>query len=280
MVKIGKYYAFNSSALGKIKLKLTKKKSIGNCVYIEGLYKGVSVSALLDKNFKEIIPFDAKVLDNYFASEDLSNVCLAYRYEDSDALEYNHVSLDNNTSELVFFTERFDETPLFVLEAEENKNYWIIGVQKDTPEYAVYDYRRKKIITGFFNEVRVLDDYESDNHCIYFEKYIYDDEDDYFKNKLSSVCGFLDDKGNFSSQVLDTGTQILYNSYNLGGNTLSKNYYLFLDKLQEYYCLIQDEKDNDINYIVSYLFSNPNLSEKPKNYSKNKIVEFKPRKKV
>ena len=215
-----------------------------------------------------------------------NDVCFEFKFPDSEVLEYYHIkTFKNGKVKLVFQTDRHEQIPVYMIPLEDTDNYWGLRAELDEPQFAVYDYKNAKQITAFLDEIRYQKEEGDSSHYFYYgvaiETAITQPDGTTIPHIHSSICGFLDEKGNLSSQIYDTESNTFYNSYMYGPSTLSPNFAKLVNLLQVGYEDLYYQKDEKINNTLSYLYTYPNLSDKPKTYKeKEKILKFEPRKKM
>lgn len=92
----------------------------------------------------------------------------------------------------------------------------------------------------------------------------------------TSICGFFDKDGNFSSQILDVESGLLYSSYQLGINSCSDSFCAFINTLITKYKSEYGEKDRSTQAIINHLFNDYNGSTPPKKEveKKARIIKF------
>ena len=227
MELIGNYHIINSVNYGKVLVNINDSCRFGNCYFVTGNKLTKKLSGIVDKNGNEIIPLDEMELKESFVDLEKENSCFGFKYKDSEILEYYHVKSYDEKAKLVLKTGRNDDIPIKISLVMANPNYWVFETITNSPQYAIYDYKRSKIVTQFFDELIFLkDDDLINNHAIYYSM----DICNLFENSngevepyvYTNLCGFLDKECNFSSQILETENAMLYDSYMYGPNTLSK----------------------------------------------------------
>ncbi|MBE6147550.1 MAG: hypothetical protein E7168_04380 [Firmicutes bacterium] len=260
----------------------------GNGYFVTTSKKGLKLSGFVDLNGKEIIPIDTHQLDEIFSSHNKKDICLAFKNDRDEINTYYHVQLQETGKyegeyKIVLKTNPNDDVPLR-LTASIDEDFWFMEADRDDHiEYALYRPEDKKIITTFFDELMFLEE-ESPYHYFYFCSDIYsyrpvdnpDGTTEEEKVHFSSLVGFMDREGNFSSQLLDTEKELYYDSYQLGGNSLSNRFHAFLNELQKKYQNEYMEKEDRVDQEISYLFSNCNLSNVPKHYKSKTMGQIIP----
>lgn len=267
---------------GNVKVYLEDSANkVGNGYYVTTIKNKKHLAGFVDIDGNEIIPLDEMELSEFFYTPSYQDICFGFKIPDTDILKYFHVKKQlNGNYKTVMATDPFDEVPLTIIRIKEDPNLWLFQAIKKDTEFAVYSPDKTKIITNFFDEISFnLDD--NPYHHIYFCKYIYSDIklDEANTNRIihTSLCGFFDKDGNFSSQVFETEMKVLYNSYGLGSDSLSRDYKDFLESLKNKYLSQYKEQEMFINRTINELFNNPNMSKVPtiKTPKKAKIIEFK-----
>ena len=259
----------------------------GEGYFVTTKKKGYDLSGYVDKNGKEIIPIDTHQLDEIFLSHNGKDVCLAFKNEEDEIPTYYHIQLQESEKyegeyKIVLKTNPKDSVPLRLTASIDEDLWFMEAVREDHIEYALYRPSDKKVLTTFFNELMFLEE-KSPYHYFYFCNDIYsyrevcnqDGTQEEEKVHFTSLVGFMDRDGNFSSQVLDTEKELYYDSYRLGGNSLNNRFHAFLSELQKKYQNEYMEKEDRVEQEISYLFSSPNLSIAPKtSKTMGKIISF------
>ena len=169
-----------------------------------------------------------------------------------------------------------DIPALTIQQVKENDDLWLFKtVGGENEEYAIYSLEKEKIITNFFDVIDFNIGSNPYGHVAYFCKDItdiYDDE----KVVYTSICGFFDKDGNFSSQILDEESGLLYSSYQLGINSCSDSFCAFINTLITKYKSEYGEKDRSTQAIINHLFNDYNGSTPPKKEveKKARIIKF------
>lgn len=276
----------NSKNYGKVNAWLVRKSKYGNG-YLVFTNKGKkALTGYVTKSGREIIPLAEMELTGMLIANKGKDICFEFKYADSEVLEYYHVkTLDNGKTKLAFKTDRHSEIPAFICILDNTQDYWAIQIGIDQPQYAIYDYKKAKQITTFFDEVCYQEDAGDFPHTFYYglaiETDIKQPNGTTTPHIHTSICGFLDENGDLSSQIYDTESHTLYSSYMYGPNTLSPKFKKLINLLTVGYEKLYYEKDEKINNTLSYLYDNPNLSEKPKDFKEGeKVLDFNLRKKM
>ena len=274
----------NSKKYGKVNTWLSRRAKYGDG-YFTVTNKGNKVlSGLVDEFGNEIIPLDNMELTGLLIANKGNDVCFEFMHPNNEIPEYYHIKIDeDNKSKLVFKTDYNSEIPLFICSLDNTEDYWAIQMGIEDKKYAVYDYKENKMITTFLDEVRYQED--SPNHYFYYgiaiETEITQPDGTKTPHIHSSLCGFLDGKGNLSSQIYDIESNQLYSSYQYGPDTLSPKFNELVLNITKGYEQLYYEKEYHTDEVLNYMYQNPNMSEKPKDYKEgNRVLDFKPRKKV
>ena len=276
----------NSKKYGRVKAWIVRKSRYGNG-YLVFTNKGKKLlTGFVDEAGKEIIPLDNMQLTGMVIANKGKDICMEFQFPDTDVLEYYHLkTLANGETKLVFKTNRHEPVPVFMCTLEDTEDYWGLQLGTSEPQYAVYDYKNVKQITTFFDEIRYQYEDGDPSHSFYYGMAIETDikqpDGRTTPHIHTSICGFLDANGDLSSQIYDTESHTLYSSYMYGPNTLSPNFKKLVNLLTVGYEKLYYEKEEKINNTLSYLYTNPNLSVKPKNYKEGeKVLKFESRKKM
>lgn len=267
---------------GDVKVYLhDSTNKIGNGYYVTATKNKKHLAGFVDVYGNEIIPLKEMKLSEFFYTPSYQDICFGFKIPDTEVLEYYHVQKQQNGSyKIVMKTNPFDSVPLSVIRIKEDPYLWLFQAMKNDPEFAVYLPEKSKVITNFFDEISFDLDINF-HHYIYFCKYIYSDvklDDERIKRIIhTSLCGYFDRNGNFSSQIFETEKKVLYNSYGLGSNSLSDDYKKFVDDLENEYLKQYNKDEMFINETINELFNNPNMSKVPvtKSPKMAKIIEFK-----
>ena len=275
----------NSRKYGRVKAWIVRKSKYGNG-YLVFTNKGRKMlTGFIDENGKEIIQLDNMELTGMLIANKGKDICFEFEFPDTNVPEYYHVKNFKNRSKLVFKTNRHEDVPVYICTLEDTDDYWALQAGLNEPQFAVYDYKKVKQITTFFDEVCYQVEEGDPSHSFYYglaiETDIKQPNGTTTPHIHSSICGFLDENGNLSSQIYDTESNTFYSSYMYGPNTLSPNFSKLVSLLSAGYEELYYEKDERVNNTLSYLYASPNLSEKPKKFKEgNKILKFEPRKKM
>ena len=276
----------NNKKYGRVKAWIVRKSKYGNGYLVFTKKKETNLTGFVDEDGKEIIPLDNMQLSGMLLANKGKDMCLEFKFPDSEVLEYYHLkNLDNGKTKLVFKTDHNKPIPVFICTLEDTEDYWGLQLGTTEPQYAVYDYKNAKQITTFFDEIRYQYEGGDPSHCFYYGMAIETDikqpNGRTTPHIHTSICGFLDANGDLSSQIYDTESHTLYSSYMYGPNTLSPNFKKLVNLLTVGYEELYYEKEEKINNTLSYLYTNPNLSVKPKNYKEGeKVLKFESRKKM
>lgn len=274
-----------SKKYGEIPIYLSEKTRIGDG-YIAIINKdGKNLTGYVDYEGVEVIPFSEMNLDNYFFTKNYEDICFGFEVPDTEVLKYFHVKKkENHSYRLVMATKPDDEHPIIIHPIKEHLNIWTLEVIT-LEQSAIYSPKEEKILTPFFDELSFDIDENPYGHFAYFCDYVYSERnytnDDGSKNvekvNHTSVCGFLDKNGNFSSKLLETEGETYWDSYLFDNTPNSIKYQKFLLTLENKYQQEYDSKESRIDEEISYLFNHFNESIKPKNNCDNKqakIIKF------
>lgn len=268
-----------SQNFGKLTVYLKDDKNkIGDGYLVTATKKEKHLTGFIDFQGKEIIPIQEMELEEMFHTAKYQDICFGFRIPDAKVLQYYHIKkkADGNYK-WILKTNPFDSVPIAIRKVAEHSNFWIFEAVKENPEYAIYSVDEARMLTNYLDEISFNLEENPYHHFAYFCKYIASNvEEDSEEIIHTSLCGFIDQEGNFSSQILDTESETLYDSYSLGENSLSKRFVTFVDQLTKSYETKYYEKEEEIDQTIEYLFNNYNLSQRPVNYPKKaKIISFK-----
>jgi len=161
-----KQVIINSKKYGKVKAWIVRKSMYGNG-YLVFTNKGKkALTGFITESGKEIIPLAEMQLTGMLIANKGRDICFEFQYPDSEILEYYHVkTLDNCKTKLAFKTDRHAEIPAFICTLENTEDYWAIQIGTQEPQYAIYDYKKAKQITTFFDEVCYQYEGGDPSHC-------------------------------------------------------------------------------------------------------------------
>lgn len=275
----------DSKYYGKVKAWVARKSKYGNSYLVFTRSGKKNLTGLIDESGNEIIPLQEMEYTGIIIANYGKDYLFEFTFYDSNIPQYYHIKDDGNCSKLVMETGRFDDVPLIVTPMKDTDDYWLLETTIGEPQYAVYDYKNAKIITTFVDEVCYQNDGGDPSHSFYFgyaiTTRVKQPDGTNTAHIHTTLCGFLDKDGNLSSQLYDTESNQFYSSYEYGPDTLANNFNELVNLLSEGYNKLFYEKNDKIDSVLSYMYSNPNMSEKKKNYKDDKkILEYKPRKKV
>lgn len=209
-----------------------EENKIGDGYFVTATKHRKKLAGFVDYTGKEIIPLQEMELKEEFHSKDYHNICFGFQMPNCNVLEYYHVKKQNNGKYRWVLRTCYSDIPaLTIQQVKENDDLWLFKtVGGENEEYAIYSLEKEKIITNFFDVIDFNIGSNPYGHIAYFCKDItgiYDDE----KVVYTSICGFFDKEGNFSSQILDVESGLLYNSYQLGINSCSDSFCAFINTL-------------------------------------------------
>lgn len=279
MKNIEKYrkLKINSKNYGLIPIYLSNSENkIGDGYFITKKKNRKIISGFVDYFGNEIIPLEEMELEELFYTKDYNDICMGFKLPNTDNLKYYHIKKIDNIYHNVLTTYPYEEPHFEIREVKENPNFWIfeaINNKTKKHEYVIYSIKDVKLITNVLDEVSFNLDHNPYNHTAYFCKYIksiINEEEIYH----TSLCGFLDSEGNFSSQIYDTEKNFLYDSNYMGGNTNSKRFSDIYNRICLEYHEKYLEKDSFTNDVISDLFNNYNQSDIKEHKQKAKIIPF------
>lgn len=254
-----------------------EENKIGDGYFVTATKRRKKLAGFVDYNGKEIIPLQEMELKEEFHSKDYHNICFGFQMPNCNVLEYYHVKKQNDGKYRWVLRTCYSDIPaLTIQQVKENDDLWLFKtVGGENEEYAIYSLEKEKIITNFFDVIDFNIGSNPYGHVAYFFKDItgiYDDE----KVVYTSICGFFDKDGNFSSQILDVESGLLYNSYQLGINSCSDSFCAFINTLITKYKSEYDKKDKSTQAIINHLFNDYNGSTPPKKEveKKARIIKF------
>lgn len=254
-----------------------EENKIGDGYFVTATKHRKKLAGFVDYTGKEIIPLQEMELKEEFHSKDYHNICFGFQMSNCNVLEYYHVKKQNNGKYRWVLRTCYSDIPaLTIQQVKENDDLWLFKtVGGENEEYAIYSLEKEKIITNFFDVIDFNIGSNPYGHIAYFCKDItgiYDDE----KVVYTSICGFFDKDGNFSSQILDVESGLLYSSYQLGINSCSDSFCAFINTLITKYKSEYGEKDRSTQAIINHLFNDYNGSTPPKKEveKKARIIKF------
>lgn len=254
-----------------------EENKIGDGYFVTATKHRKKLTGFVDYNGKEIIPLQEMELKEEFHSKDYHNICFGFQMPNCNVLEYYHVKKQNDGKYRWVLRTCYSDIPaLTIQQVKENDDLCLFKtVGGENEEYAIYSLEKEKIITNFFDVIDFNIGSNPYGHVAYFFKNItgiYDDEEVVY----TSICGFFDKDGNFSSQILDVESGLLYNSYQLGINSCSDSFCAFINTLITKYKSEYDKKDKSTQAIINHLFNDYNGSTPPKKEveKKARIIKF------
>ena len=275
---ISNYHIIDTKNYGRVLINLEELSRFGNAYFVMSKKHGKTLSGIVDSSLKEIVPLEKMELVETFINPEETDACFGFKYPDSEYLEYYHVKSYDNKTKLVLKTSRHDSDPLKISPVYDIPKYWVFIKTTFPNEYAIYNYETTQFKTIFFDELTFLSDEEKiNNHAIYYSFDIvnrFEDKEEIF----TSLCGFLDEECNFSSQILDTEHESFYEEIYFK-NTLSKRFGLLIADLYRQAKEEHDFKEDKLIGLRSYLYNSfsANNEEKEKKDEPAKILEFKKR---
>lgn len=253
------------------------ENKIGDGYFVTATKQEKELAGFVDYDGKEIIPLQEMELKEEFHNKDYHDICLGFQMLNCDMLDYYHVKKkEDGKYHLVLKTCHSDTSALTIQQIKGNDNFWLFktsGGEKE--ESAIYSLEQEKFVTDFFDVIDFNIDSNPYGHAAYFCKNLVSDLDG-VKIIYTSICGFFDKNGNFSSQILDVESGMLYDSYQLGGNSLSNSFISFVNTLKDRYESEYNKKQTNTIKTIDYLFNNYNLSIPPKKEveKKARIIKF------
>ena len=255
-----------------------EKSMIGDLFFVVGKYQNRNLAGVIDKDGNEVIQLDDMKLISCFCTKDNNDYCLSFKRNNSDYLDFYHIRKDDNnkTRVVCYVTDAFKTT---LIEIVNNRDNYLV-FKNDDQEEAVYSIKKNRLITDFLSKVEFTDEGESNYHTIFFEKDIFIDVIDTL-SYATTLCGFMDSDGNFSSDIVDLGPTFekemtVYNSISFGGSTLDKKFFEKIIAIKNSYQQKYAIHESNIDIMVKSLFDNPNI----KSNVKTNIIDFNTRKKV
>ena len=260
-----------SNTIGKTIVFYHKYYSkIDNGYVVKTLKRGHILSGFIDLFGDVIIDFDIMDISNYFYANNFEDIGILFSYP-NDTNKFYHLRKDNNSYKVVFETD--NDKKLIVNKIEHNPNNWLIVTNEDLPQLMLYDVRKAKIISTTFDNLEVVND--NPIHKYYYEKILY--TDDLEEAYLTTLCGFLDKDGNFSSDILDMESDNLLYDGKIFKNTLSADFNRLCEALELIYADKYYKKKQEIDIIINNLIETPC---EQKECGMAKIYHFDNRRKV
>ncbi len=277
-LEILKTMVISSHKYGVITTLVSEENKIGNGYFILLRRAHATISGYVDVDGNEIISLDEMFLRELICTKDYQELCFGFEFPNVKYLKYYHVTNQHDSQVVFFSTNPNDPKPLLIHPIDQEDSLWFLEIANTVElenKYALYAPKIHKIITPFFSDLELVEE-NSFSHFAFFCSNIYTTNENQQEIFLTSLCGFINREGFFSSQILDTTSLELYSSCFLGDNPLSKRYFSFLQQLEEKYLLEIQQKEERSNQILEYLYTNPNLSYDMKNQSKKlaKIIPF------
>lgn len=271
----------NTKKYGNIDVFIDRKNKIGNGYIVDTMIGKKYISGYIDLDFNEIIELNEKRFVDYFGNQNNEDICLKYKVKGEKNLECYHITKKEKSSKITYITGPYSEKTYNIINTS-NPNYWLFETVSGDSMYAVYDIKKKKLITSFFDLIEFVEPDDSIYHTIFYQKTIksdmIDEETGYTDTIIhTSLCGFLASDGSFSSDILDQEEEIYYPVFDKGINTFSSEYNNFITNIHKAYLEEYLEKSERINDYISHLAENPNIYN---NSCKRqaKIISFNDRK--
>lgn len=274
----------NTKLFGKIQVDIDRRNKIGNGYFVETYVDDKYVSGYVDLNYNEVIELDERFFEEEFHTKGYKDICLKFFIEGEDYLECYHINNDEKSPKVVHVVGPYSDNKYEIIDTED-RDYWLFKrYDEEDEEYAVYDINKRKQITSYFDYIEFVDESEKLYHTIFFQKNIksstFDEETGYIDHIIhTTIYGYLDSEGNFSSAILDRDEEKFYSTSKMGDNTFSPLFDKFISALQANYLEKCFEKECRIGEYVDYLALNPNMLDK-KNKQKAKIINFNDRRNV
>ncbi len=267
-----------SEKYGIIAVSVSRENKIGQGFLVSEKRNHTTICGYIDLEGKEIIPVEEMILKELFFTSDYQEICFGFELPYIKNLKYYHVTNNQDSTRVIFSTNPNDSKPLTISKIEKEDSLWYLEIKNTTElenKYALYHAREHRMITPFFADLELVEENDF-SHFAYFYSNIYTTNEEEKELYFTSLCGFINQEGFFSSQILDTTSLELYPSYFLGDTPNSKRYQTYLKLLKEKYREKYQQEEEQTNQILDYLYHNPNLSwDTNKNREKlAKIIKF------
>ena len=246
---------------GKIRVRLLKKNMICNTYFVVVEKNNKRLSGLVSKDLKEVIPFSEATLEELAVSNDNNNAYLGFKYPDNDNLEYYVLkAISEKTALIKTKIERGCNPPMIFERVIDNNKVWAIKMCYENPMYTLYSYEQDKVVSMALDDLRDINDKDYPDHRFYFEINLASNTKE--KNINTSVihsklCGYLDEDGYISSNILDTESGVSYKLKNRC-NTTSDEFKLLVSSLMTQYTTEYKEKEDEICNKLRNMFYSEN----------------------
>lgn len=272
---------------GNVTVYKDEKTRFGNIYFVVANKGKKQLAGVIDKKGQEVIPIEEMTLEECFYTKNKEDICFGFRILGLDTLKYYHVQKrEDDIYKLKIATNPYDLETISIRQVKENQDVWVFEkkTKNEELEYAIYDPKEARMLTCFFDELNFDIGANPYGHfayvCNYISAEIESDNGVVEEVPLTTVAALIGRNGSFSSQILDTEDDKLYNSYFVNGTSTSKEYSILLASLHQKHLNEYLEKEERINNTLTYLFNNYNQSVEPstkQNQKPAKILEFKPK---
>ena len=274
-----KIATINTKLYGDVNVYLDRKNMICNGYHVSTIMNNTEISGLVDKNGKEVINLGTHKVELFHETKDKKHAFLGYKMQGYDNLCYYVVKASNDgLCNVVGRLSPNNKPPLEFLAIKNNDKYWIVSTIENTPSFMLYDIEKNKQVSIAFDELVSLDREKRIEHRFYYSLDINSTVDEGNTKTLvthSSLCGFLDDDANLSSDILDTESMKIYSAKMFGPNTKSDNFKNLIGILTKKYSDEYNRKQELVNEKLSIIYNAPSPDLIVETYDKPaKIIEF------
>ena len=281
MDKILGYTKIHTKLHGTISVRFARKNMICGAYLVTGYKHGKNYSGLVTKDGKEIIYMRNMKLEELAYNEDETSAYLGFSLPKSNIVQYYVVKEDKEKDcrLVTLINNKKNSIHMNFLTIQNIKNLWVLQTEEDYPKYALYDPKKEDIISTSFDYLESVTKGSCPEHKLYYSINLASVSlEDNIQEILihSKLCGFMDENGNFSSNILDTESGQCYKASFFGPNTLSENFKLLAGQLARKYDKEYHEKEDNIDNILCGMLNSHN--EDPyieSNGSLAKIINFK-----
>ena len=250
-----------------------------NSVTIDNNKYGKLTVNLDDHNFD----YQGIDLQVKFHTSNYNDACLEFKNKGNKSIEYYHIR--KNTNNEYDIIKKIESNQEYIEILPLNDDYWLIkkhcfsrqnyqGIELS----AIYSVKKEQRITNYFTEIQLKDGSE---HRIYFQYEILAFNTDYeTDNKIhfTTLHGYMDSEGNFSSEIYDEESQTLYGNNQFGLNSLSEKFENELNLIKRAYMLKYIKIKENAKRVIEELYENLNSNPPVEQHQITKILNFESRK--
>lgn len=263
MEKILGYTKIHTKLHGTVNVRFAKKNMICGAYLVTGYKNGKNLCGLVTKDGKEVIYMRDMKLKELAYNEDETAAYLGFESPKSDIPQYYVVKEDKEKDcrLVTLINNNKNSIPMYFVTIKNTSKLWVLQTDEQCPKYALYDPEKEDVISTSFDYLESVSESLCPEHKLYYSINLASvNYEDGVEEILihSRLCGFMDEKGNFSSNILDTESGQCYKASFFGPNTLSENFKLLASQLVRKYNQEYQEKEDNINYILANMLNSHN----------------------